>query len=199
MPATRECHSHNYNTFFTTYPITELLQLTSVFHPHRFFFDPTSNPVTNNITLPAMKLFTVGILALAVPAIFSASLGAAPGIQPLFPVASACPKVSCENRMPEVQEILEIVKTANTDCETFKASMKLFVRDHLSLTGAHANVGETTPNLAGFADYLRGTLIPQVDTTIIAPSTENRASKLFRRDDNDSASPDSTESIEPSE
>ncbi|RKP37073.1 hypothetical protein BJ085DRAFT_29326 [Dimargaris cristalligena] len=185
IPATGKYHLQNTNPFSTTHAIIELLQFTFLFPSHRFFFDPTSNPVTNNITLPAMQLFAVGLLALAVPAVFSASLGAAPGIQPLFPVASACPKVSCENRMPEVQEILEIVKTANTDCETLKAAMKSFVRDHLSLTGAQANSGETTPNLAGFAEYLRETLTPQVDKTIIAPSTENQAPKLFRRDDDD--------------
>ncbi|KAJ1979528.1 hypothetical protein H4R33_005697 [Dimargaris cristalligena] len=126
-----------------------------------------------------MKLFAVGLLALAAPTAFAASLGAVSGTQ--FPVDMASPRLTCTNATPLAPEIQAIMKKTNLDCRMIHTAMHNFKCERYPAAGPCANTEECASRWAEFTDSLRGTpaSVPYIIENYELDRPRNR--RLFRR------------------
>ncbi|RKP33430.1 hypothetical protein BJ085DRAFT_41158 [Dimargaris cristalligena] len=70
------------------------------------------------------ELIALGLMTVAVPALFAASLGVALAMLVQCSPSAACPRTDCRNHGPGIQESQTIIQVFNTNCKAAKAALE---------------------------------------------------------------------------
>ncbi|KAJ1990128.1 hypothetical protein H4R33_001846 [Dimargaris cristalligena] len=130
-----------------------------------------------------MKLFSIALLTLAVPAVLTASLGGVPGVEFSSGSPEACPRMTCESHKPLIQAISKIMKETNADCKLVQSTLEKFAKENVQTTSPRTDEATYTHRSNALLSYLRANLATQarlLDNSEADPS--QALQQLYRRD-----------------